>query len=101
MPGRGAAPHVNIDAVLPGCYLEVTPAQRAELTAWLKTRGLADQPLILMQIGNKRTMRRGPRRLAVNNQYWPNERRAEVLPYLRRLHPRHALVPLGARPEQR
>ncbi len=58
MPSRGAAPHVNIDAVLPGCYLEVTPAQRAELTAWLKTRGLADQPLILMQIGNKRTMRR-------------------------------------------
>ena len=30
--------------------------------------------LILVQVGNKRTMRRGLRRLAVNNKYWPNER---------------------------
>ena len=87
------------EAVPPGCYLEVTQVQRAELTAWLKTRGLGDQPLILMQVGNKRTMRRGPRRLAVNNKYWPNERWAEVLRFLRRQHPRHALVLLGTGPE--
>jgi len=99
MPSMGAAAHADLDAVLPGCYLEVTQAQRAELTAWLETRGLADQPLILMQIGNKRTMRRGPRRLAVNNKYWPNERWAEVLRYLRQRHPRHALVLLGTGPE--
>jgi ADP-heptose:LPS heptosyltransferase len=99
MPSRGAAPPANIDAVLPGCYLEVTQAQRTQLTAWLRTRGLADQPLILMQIGNKRTMRRGLRRLAVNHKYWPNERWAEVLRYLRQRHPRHALVLLGTGPE--
>jgi ADP-heptose:LPS heptosyltransferase len=94
-----AAPRTEIDAVLPGCYLEVTQARRAELAAWLKPRGLADQPLILIQIGNKRTMRRGPRRLAVNNKYWPYERWAEVLRYLRQRHPRHALVLLGTGPE--
>jgi ADP-heptose:LPS heptosyltransferase len=99
MPGAVTAPDSGIDAVLPGCYLEVTPAQRAQLTTWLKTRGLADQPLILMQIGNKRTMRRGPRRLAVNHKYWPNERWAEVLRFLRQRHPRHALVLLGTGPE--
>jgi ADP-heptose:LPS heptosyltransferase len=99
MPSRGAAPRRSIDAVLPGCYLEVTQAQRTQLTAWLKTRGLADQPLILMQIGNKRTMRRGLRRLAVNHKYWPNERWAEVLRYLRQQHPRHSLVLLGTGPE--
>jgi Glycosyltransferase family 9 (heptosyltransferase) len=99
MPSMGAVPSANIDAVLPGCYLEVTQAQRAQLAAWLKTRGLADQPLILMQIGNKRTMRRGLRRLAVNHKYWPNERWAEVLRYLRQQHPRHALVLLGTGPE--
>jgi heptosyltransferase-2/heptosyltransferase-3 len=93
------AVRANIDTVLPGCYLEVTPVQRAQLTAWLKTRGLADQPLILLQIGNKRTMRRGLRRLAVNNKYWPNERWAEVLRYLRQRHPQHALVLLGTGPE--
>jgi len=99
MPGAVTAPDSGIDAVLPGCHLEVTPAQRAQLTTWLKTRGLADQPLILVQIGNKRTMRRGPRRLAVNHKYWPNERWAEVLRFLRQRHPRHALVLLGTGPE--
>ena len=99
MPSGITAPHANIDAVLPGCYLEVTQDQRAQLAAWLKPKGLADQPLILMQIGNKRTMRRGPRRLAVNNKYWPNERWAEVLRYLRQRHPGHALLLLGTGPE--
>jgi len=99
MPRAATAPCTDIDAVLPGCYLEVTQDQRTQLAAWLKTRGLADQPLILVQVGNKRTMRRGPRRLAVNNKYWPNERWAEVLRFLRRQHPRHALVLLGTGPE--
>jgi ADP-heptose:LPS heptosyltransferase len=99
MPGTVTADRANIDAVLPGCHLEVTQVQRAQLTAWLATRGLAEQPLILMQIGNKRTMRRGPRRLAVNNKYWPNERWAEVLRFLRQQHPQHALLLLGTGPE--
>ena len=77
----------------------MTQTQRAELDEWLKTRRLADQPLILVQIGNKRTMRRGPRRLAVNNKYWPDERWAAVLRYLRQRHPEHTLVLLGTGPE--
>jgi len=99
MPGAVEAAATDIGAVPPGCHLEVTPDQRAQLNAWLKTRGLADRPLILMQIGNKRTMRRGPRRLAVNNKYWPIERWAEVLRFLRQRHPQHALVLLGTGPE--
>jgi heptosyltransferase-2/heptosyltransferase-3 len=99
MPSAVTPSGAGIEAVLPGCYLEVTQVQRAELTAWLKTRGLADRPLILMQVGNKRTMRRGLRRLAVNNKYWPNERWAEVLRFLRQRHPLHALVLLGTGPE--
>lgn len=99
MPSMVRAPGAGIDAVLPGCHLEVTQVQRAQLTAWLETRGLADQPLILMQIGNKRTMRRGLRRLAVNHKHWPQERWAEVLRFLRRRHPRHALLLLGTGPE--
>ncbi|HEY0800063.1 MAG TPA: glycosyltransferase family 9 protein, partial [Steroidobacteraceae bacterium] len=94
-----AAEPIDIDAIAPGCYLKVTQAQRAELAAWLKTRGLGGQPLLLVQIGNKRTMRRGLRRLAVNNKYWPNERWAEVLQFLRRQHPRHAIVLAGTGPE--
>jgi ADP-heptose:LPS heptosyltransferase len=52
-----------------------------------------------VQIGNKRTMRRGPRRLAVNNKYWPLERWAEVLQSLRQRHSGHAIVLLGTGPE--
>jgi ADP-heptose:LPS heptosyltransferase len=99
MPSGVTAARADIDAVVPGCYLEVTQAQRSELNTWLRTRGLAEQPLILVQIGNKRTMRRGLRRLAVNNKFWPNERWVEVLRYLRQRHPRHALVLLGTGPE--
>ena len=93
-------PSADIGAVAPGCYLEILPAQRAELGSWLQRRGLAEQPLLLVQIGNKRTMRRGLRRLAANNKYWPLERWAQVLRFLRQHHPRHAIVLLGTGPEQ-
>ena len=43
----------------------------AALQDWLATRGLAARPLLLVQIGNKRTMRRGFKRLAVNHKHWP------------------------------
>jgi ADP-heptose:LPS heptosyltransferase len=100
MPRAPAGAHGhNIDAVIPGCYLQVAQPQRTELAAWLEARDLADRPLILVQIGNKRTMRRGPRRLAVNNKYWPLERWAQVLQFLRQHHPRHAILLLGTGPE--
>jgi ADP-heptose:LPS heptosyltransferase len=101
MPRGLSPPSTNIESVAPGCYLQVTPAQRTELAAWLEVRGLVEQPLLLLQIGNKRTMRRGLRRLAVNNKFWPLERWAEVLQFLRRRHPGHAIVLLGTGPEQR
>jgi heptosyltransferase-2/heptosyltransferase-3 len=103
MPGAAASGAVtrelDLAAVTPGCYLEVSDRQRADLEAWLVARGLSTAPLILIQVGNKRTMRRGLRRLAANNKYWPNERWAEVLRHLRRQYPDHALVLLGTGPE--
>jgi heptosyltransferase-2/heptosyltransferase-3 len=89
----------ELAAVTPGCYLQVSEQQRVDLEAWLGARGLSAAPLILIQIGNKRTMRRGLRRLAVNNKYWPNERWAEVLRHVRLQYPGHAIVLLGTGPE--
>jgi ADP-heptose:LPS heptosyltransferase len=86
-------------AVTPGCYLQVGEAQRIDLEAWLRVRGLSAAPLILVQIGNKRTMRRGLRRLAVNHKYWPNEHWAEVLRQARLRCPDHTIVLLGTGPE--
>jgi len=82
-----------------GAQLIVSDAQAADLDAWLRHRGIAGSALLLVQIGNKRTMRRGLRRLAVNHKYWPAERWAEVLRRLRVDRPRHAIVLLGTGPE--
>jgi len=98
-----AAPEVAAPAVagsgVAGAWLHVSDRQRADLESWLRARGLSGTPLVLVQIGNKRTMRRGPRRLAVNSKYWPNERWAEVLRHVRRHCPEHAIVLLGTGPE--
>jgi ADP-heptose:LPS heptosyltransferase len=84
-----------------GCYLDVSDQQRADLERWLRGRELSSVPLIAIQVGNKRTMRRGLRRLAVNSKYWPNERWAAVLRHVRACHVKHAIVLLGTGPEYR
>ena len=89
----------ELATVTPGCYLQVGESQRIDLDSWLRARGLSAAPLILVQAGNKRTMRRGLRRLAVNNKYWPSERWAEVLRRVRLQCPHHAIVLLGTGPE--
>jgi Glycosyltransferase family 9 (heptosyltransferase) len=101
IPAAGDAPLSAGDAaaVAPGCYLAVSGAQRADLDAWLRARGIGAARLLLVQAGNKRTMRRGLRRLAANHKYWPNERWAAVLRFLRDNHPTHAVVLLGTGPE--
>jgi heptosyltransferase-2/heptosyltransferase-3 len=85
--------------VAPGAYLRVTPSQEADLDGWLEARGLAGVPLFLIQAGNKRTMRRGLRRLAVNHKYWPAERWGAVMLHLRARCPGHRIVMLGTGPE--
>jgi ADP-heptose:LPS heptosyltransferase len=82
-----------------GCRLVVSDQQRMELEHWLPSRGVPDAPLIAIQMGNKRTMRRGLRRLAVNNKHWPMDRWAAVVRHLRQRHPGHAIVLLGTGPE--
>ncbi|HLW25762.1 MAG TPA: glycosyltransferase family 9 protein [Steroidobacteraceae bacterium] len=88
-------------AVAPGCLIAVSTTQRAELAAWLAARGLDASPLICIQAGNKRTMRRGLKRLAVNHKYWPEERWSQVLRHVRSVYPGHAIVLLGTPSEQR
>ncbi len=94
--GIAAAP----DQAAGGCLLEVSDGQRADLGDWLRARGLGSMPLIAVQVGNKRTMRRGLRRLAANSKYWPNDRWAEVLRHIRRRQADHGIVLLGTGPEQ-
>ena len=102
---EGVAPELRAQArasanqVAPGSFIAVSSAQRADLAPWLAARGLGAAPLICVQAGNKRTMRRGLKRLAVNHKYWPEERWAQVLRHLRAACPSHAIALLGTGPE--
>lgn len=99
MPGSMKAQSDKFAEPVLGCYLWVSDPQRADLDAWLRARGVGSAPLIAVQVGNKRTMRRGLRRLAVNSKFWPNERWAEVIRHVRGHAPRHRIVLLGTGPE--
>jgi heptosyltransferase-2/heptosyltransferase-3 len=99
VPGGPGPRAAGLTAGVAGCSLEVSAHQRADLEGWLRGRALDAAPLILIQVGNKRTMRRGLRRLAANNKYWPNDRWAAVLRFLRERCPRHSIVLLGTGPE--
>ena len=90
--GAAASP----SPVLSGCEIVVSPAARADLRQWLEKRGLLERPLLLIQAGNKRTMRAGPRKRATNTKYWPEENWAAVIRGMRERHPRHAIVLIGA-----
>ena len=82
--------------------LRIQPEWREDLDAWLRTRGIADRPLVLVQAGNRRTMRWWlHRRRASNSKYWPEERWAAVIAALLRRDPRIVVVLLGVPAETR
>lgn len=54
-----ATPPARNDDVRGTPCLTVTDADRADLAAWLHARGLDAAPLVLLQPGNKRTLKRG------------------------------------------
>ena len=64
--------------------LEVSPAARADCDAWIKAQGWSGKPLILVQPGNRRTMRGKKLQISpMDDKSWPTERWAELL---RRIH---------------
>jgi heptosyltransferase-2/heptosyltransferase-3 len=83
---------------LPQAHGELTidSSQRMATTEWLTSQGIGDRPLILIQAGNKRTMRvTHHRRRASNTKYWPELNWCAVLRGLRKQHPDHAILLLG------
>jgi ADP-heptose:LPS heptosyltransferase len=82
--------------------LEVSAAARADCAAWLEARGWAGRVLLLVQPGNRRTMRgRRLRPSPADDKAWPVERWAALL---RRMHahmPSALIVLCGAPRESR
>lgn len=79
--------------------LVIGPTARASLEPWLARRGLTGRPLILIQAGNKRTMRRGSRQRITNTKYWPEDRWAAVIRALRAERRDHAILLTGVAAE--
>jgi heptosyltransferase-2/heptosyltransferase-3 len=95
----GAAGELDALHVLRVPPLQVLPAWRHDADRWLASRGLQGVPLILVQAGNKRTMRWLPRRRRTNTKYWPEQRWAEVVDRICAAEPTAHLLLLGVREE--
>lgn len=78
-------------------YLEVSAAARAECTAWIEAQGWSGRPLVLVQPGNRRTMRGARLRPAPDDdKAWPVERWAQLLQRLHAQLPEAVIVLCGA-----
>ena len=84
----------------PHSELIVDLQHRQECEAWLQQAGWNDRPIIAVQAGNKRTMRRGSRTRSGNVKYWPEERWAQVIDQLLEQHPTAQVLLCGAPMEQ-
>jgi ADP-heptose:LPS heptosyltransferase len=76
-------------------------AYRVLLGPWLRRNGLGGNNYIVIQTGNKRTMRPWFYPSSAHSKYWPEDRWADVLRGLRAACPQHDIILLGVRSEFR
>lgn len=78
----------------------ITDADRRDCQDWLELRGLVGAPLILVQPGNKKTMRRGRRQRTTNIKYWPESNWARVICAVRESLPASRILICGSPAER-
>jgi ADP-heptose:LPS heptosyltransferase len=95
-PAFNAADYPSLD--LQGApHLEVSAAQREECAAWIGQRGWSGRPLVLVQPGNRRTMRGRKLRISpADDKWWPIERWAQLLRQVHARMPEAVIVLCGA-----
>jgi ADP-heptose:LPS heptosyltransferase len=77
--------------------LEVSPEARADCDAWVQEKGWSGRPLVLIQPGNRRTMRGKQLQISpADDKSWPIERWAELLRKVHAHLPEAAIVLCGA-----
>ncbi len=97
-PAFNAAEYPWPNPAPPGApRLEVSAAAHADCAAWLERQGWHERPLVLVQPGNRRTMRGRRLRLsAADDKAWPLERWAQLLHRLQARLPQAQIVLCGA-----
>jgi heptosyltransferase-2/heptosyltransferase-3 len=81
-------------------FIDIDAGKRAALDSWLAARGLEARPMVVLQIGNRKPLRRWmPRKKKSSDKFWPEDRWVEVIHALRERHPDHAILLLGTMKE--
>ena len=99
-------PAAFADAPLPGPLdateapcIPIHPADRVDLQQWLRTRGCDDAPLVLLQPGNKRTLKRGRAGQLGDDKQWPLANWVGVVHAVLARRPDAKIILCGAPPE--
>ena len=80
--------------------LRISATMRADVQDWLQAKGWLGKPLLLVQAGNRRTMRTGlRRRMSTNTKWWPEDNWAAIIRMLAERHPDAVILLVGAPPE--
>lgn len=80
--------------------LTLSDADRRDCSEWLESRRLVDVPLVLIQPGNKKTMKRASRQRSTNAKYWPETHWAEVITTVLKVQPGAHVLICGAPSER-
>ena len=84
----------------PNARPALSEADRSDCAQWLDQRKLTGAPLVLIQAGNKKTMKGGDRQRATNVDYWPETNWAQVIAGVRRALPASRVVICGSPAER-
>jgi heptosyltransferase-2/heptosyltransferase-3 len=79
--------------------LNISPAARRELDAWLATQGLTGRQIVVVHPGSRYIARRWLRPRAGTSKYWPEDHWATVVRAVREACPEHVILFSGTRAE--
>jgi ADP-heptose:LPS heptosyltransferase len=86
--------------VVPAPRLKVSDEERLDCTAWIETQGWSGRPIVLVQPGNRRSMRRRRlRRRQIDDKAWPLTKWCELLQCVQQSLPQAQIVLCGSKQE--
>jgi heptosyltransferase-3 len=74
-----AGPQGDLSDIAPQPCVPLSPAMQADAAAWLRAKGIAERPLVLVQPGHKKTHKRGRVATSEHEKHWPADRWAAVI----------------------
>ncbi len=100
-PSALQAAHYPSPEVDPAPRLKVPEADRLECDAWIRARGWSGRPIVLVQPGNRRSMRRYRwHRDRIDDKAWALSKWSELLHCIHETLPKAQIVLCGSRQEQ-